>query len=205
MNKFAPSLHIAYIPTKYARELGTPFNGIRDDDATVSVELVRTHSLRNAENDYPHLGNDTCTVSVIGIGQWDASWAESHPTPVATYEREIRHTVQTIHVAFPQSQILLWNIHDNMLRTMSYATCPATEWRLPPLIDQYNVALQRIVADIAATAPTFPIKYLDTSFIVRPQWDSAKDTSHYVNAVGYTEALYIASVIAGILPRFSVT
>lgn len=146
-----------------------------------------------------------CTIAVVGIGQWDGSWKKRNPTSVPVYERNMYYTLENVRTTYPSAQLFLWNVHYNALGNAMWDRCPAKEWRHPALVDQYNAALRRIVASSSSQVAvmgnhTLGVRYLDTSFIVIPQWDSAPDWSHYDNIVGQTEALYIAAVLFGIVP-----
>jgi hypothetical protein len=153
---------------------------------------------------------------VVGIGTWDASFQSSLPTLLGKYKELMALTLNNMHVAYPVASIYVWNVHYHPISTILWGKCPASDWRHPPLIAQYNAALQHIVKQqVLTTSPVLgtsstsvsspplpPLQYLNTSFILIPQWDSPPDWSHFENIVGSTEALYITAVILGILPRF---
>ena len=50
-------------------------------------------------------------------------------------------------------------------------TCPPTDWRSPPMIDEFNRLARR-----AAAAHRLPI--IDSASVVEPMWDAASDYKH---------------------------
>jgi hypothetical protein len=203
------STPVLYVDTKLARELGT----LRGSTTEIAHQ-VRLHAEQKS-----NLGNRNCTIALVGIGTWDAGFPESRPTPLDEYEPQMVRTLANVRLTYPAASVYAWSAHYHVLGTRLYQKCPLQDWRHPPLIDQYNASLQRIVKQQVSTTtsesgvsestttsvssiPLPPLQYLDTSFITTPQWDSPPDWCHFNNSVGQTEALYIAAVVFGVLPLF---
>ena len=50
-------------------------------------------------------------------------------------------------------------------------TCPPTDWRSPPMVDEFNQIAERL-----ASAHGLP--FIDNTDIVSPMWDAAQDWKH---------------------------
>jgi hypothetical protein len=201
---------VVHVNTKFAHDIG---NIVGSTDTEIAHQ-VRTH-VKEVSNS--GLGpkqqrsmsmTRNCSIGVVGIGAWDAGWPGGNPTPVVAYEDDMNNTMKNLQLTYPMARWYVWNIHYMPLGYRVWGHCPADEWRHPPFIDEYNAALQRIVTAwntknqhflVLSPSSSKPLQYLDTSFIVTPQWDSPEDWYHYKNNVGRTEALYIAAIILGII------
>jgi hypothetical protein len=194
MRPFIPSATVVHINVQFARDLAYTF-----DNESDSRIVAQRHADRNSQ---PKIAGRGCSISLVGIGQWDAGWKDDQPTPVLPYERDLHRTVRHIEWTYPASKIFLWNIHYAPLGNRMWDRCPSGEWRHPAFIDEYNAALQRIANNSSDPArPEAPRRiYLDTSFITGPEWDSAEDWYHYKNEVGKQEALYLIAAVLGIMP-----
>jgi hypothetical protein len=187
-----------HIDTRFANEFGNITDTSREKISQRVQRQVHQLSLQK-----PFRG--PCTIIVIGIGHWDAGFPHQYPTPIVHYETNMFHTVDHLHMAYPAARIYVWNVHPMSLGFALWDQCPSYDWRNPALIDQYNYALQRVVKKFnsqsrSSSLPSVSIQYLDTSFIVNPQWDAAVDWYHhdFDREIGQVEAIYIAATIFGI-------
>jgi hypothetical protein len=74
-----------------------------------------------------------------------------------------------------------------------YASCPPRDFRNPALMDEYNLAMRRVVSSLSNRSP--PPLFLDSDFITKPMWDSPGDWYHFENEAGRIEAIYIAATV----------
>jgi hypothetical protein len=91
--------------------------------------------------------------------------------------------------------LLECQFYDNATVYQSYnplgdaiSSCPATDWRYPPVIDGYNSIIKSLCEKHELT-------YLDTNDIIGPMWDSGNDFCHLSEKVGMAEAFYMLSTI----------
>jgi hypothetical protein len=66
------------------------------------------------------------------------------------------------------------------------SSCPATDWRSPPVIDGYNSIIKSL-------CEKYELTYLDTNDIIGPMWDSSNDWCHLSEKAGMAEAFYLLS------------
>jgi hypothetical protein len=100
-----------------------------ENDSAI-VSRVRFHADRNSK---PKIAGRICSISLAGIGQWDAAWKGGQPTPVLLYERDLWRTVLHIEWTYPASKIFLWNMHYAPLEIRMWERCPSDDWRRPAL------------------------------------------------------------------------
>jgi hypothetical protein len=168
------------------------------------VELVHEQMLNARPTMTP---DQQCSIVIVGIGSWDASNESVQPKGVSWYEQNMRQTLENIRMTMPISTAMfVWNTQPMALGTWIWATCPATDWRHAPLIEQYNAAAERAVNAINdQSSLSLPVRYLDTRFIMQPMWDSPADWYHFKDKVGEAEALFLAASIFDALDHDAVS
>jgi hypothetical protein len=134
------------------------------------------------------LKKQKCQKIVIGVGQWPASKTNNAPTLFLAYEKEMRTLIKSIKGI---KGVFLRSVNYNPLGDM-IGGCPPTDWRSPPVIDEYNRMLKRL-------CNKYGVEFIDTNFIIGPVWDSARDWCHYRNKAGEEQAFYIAGKVLGLL------
>ena len=58
---------------------------------------------------------------------------------------------------------------------------------------------EQIRRAVANTAASPRVRFVDTSFIVSPLWDSSTDWGHVCPQASHVEALYLVAVVMGLL------
>lgn len=125
-----------------------------------------------------------CTFAVVGIGQWPAGWPRGKPMSFEEYEKTMRHALDEFsRITSKAIDLHVRNIHENPLGNIISA-CPPKDWRNPEVIRLYNQILEEICFELG-------IKFIDTTSIISPMYDSAPDWCHYKNSAGVAEALYL--------------
>ena len=133
---------------------------------------------------------NNCSTAVVGIGQWPAGWPDNHPMSFVTYEASMRQSLREFARRTKDSGVRLFcrNTHENPLGNR-ISTCPPSDWRNPEVIRIYNELLSNVCRDLG-------IRYLVTTDITTPMWDSAEDWCHYKSDVGLVEATFILREIS---------
>jgi hypothetical protein len=125
----------------------------------------------------------------VALGQWSAGkWfaaarPSNHPIGFEDFDKDMRAVVEIFQRL--GLRLYLRNIHYNPLGDLRLR-CPASDWRVPPVIDMYNAILQNISVEMG-------VPYIDGSSILGPIWDTALDWCHYRNDGAMKEALHILS------------
>ena len=161
--------------------------------AEVVTEMVKRNMIQNQQ----------CKKVLIGVGQWDASWARGIPTSLGQYYRRVREMLWILHDELPTHiEIFIQSVHYGPIGNAA-GSCPPVDWRSPTVIDGYNFAIQKALRELAGSQQqsnrTSPITFIDTNFIVAPMWDSADDWCHLDPQVSDVEAHYIAAVVMGVI------
>ena len=134
-----------------------------------------------------------CGVTIIGIGQWPASWCgrpeglrscqPARPMLVAEYMSEMERALARFA---GRHDVVLRSVHYNPLGDLITAQ-PPEDWRNPLVIDAYNRVLKEVCRRLN-------LALLDTNTaVVAPMWDSASDWCHYRGKVAHAEARWIAN------------
>lgn len=152
-------------------------------------ELNLSHvSFRHVFSQYPAqfdvLDLVNCTYAVVGYGQWPLSaWMQGQPYTGTKYESEMRKVFEITRTYKPRTQVFMRSMNLNGLGVM-YTSCPAKEYRHPPLVMMYNNLLSKLSAE-------YNIPYIDTFHIQGPLWDGSLDWSHPSDKVATAEVEYI--------------
>jgi hypothetical protein len=114
-----------------------------------------------------------CDDVIFAAGQWAASH-QIKPLPKG-YEEFTEHMLPVVR---DLAEIRRVKNIGTYLRTIDYIpmgytklTCPPTDFRMPALIDYYNIGLKNLSAE-------FGVPLIDTTSFLRPMWDIAADWSH---------------------------
>lgn len=154
-------------------------------DAVEHVMAKWPKELREAGENAKELN---CTTAVIGIGQWPAGWPEEHPMDFTEYRDAMRDgLVQFTEAVSGKTRVVVRSVHENPLGN-AISACPPKDWRNPEVIRIYNRILFEVCEDLS-------IRFIDTTAIISPLYDTAEDWCHYNNSVGLSEALHFARIL----------
>jgi len=134
-----------------------------------------------------------CDVVIIGIGQHPGGFPDGRPMGFREYGDKMRDALRDFAAGHPDLVIIVRSVHYNPPGDWPWA-CPPKDWRSPMVVEGYNRVLERVCAELG-------LFYVDTSPIVGPLWDSAKDWCHYRGKVGQAEAMFFARLFEIVLPK----
>ena len=139
------------------------------------VKMRRPHEMK----EFNKTSAVDCNIIIVGFGQWSAG--QRPLTTFPSYQKDLEEGI----LAWKSSNInfVIRKSHYNALGD-SKNTCPARDWRSPPVIDGYNEISRSL-------AQKHNITYLDTGSLMDPMWDSSGDFCHYEGLEGRTEALFL--------------
>lgn len=184
---------LCFVGLSHAREMASAVKIWLSDWTAHNIKAT------NVDAQFPRMVNEQfvqqriigqCTKTVIAAGQWSvgmkppaSKYANLPPTPFPKYRDEVIDMILALKAAGAEG-VFLRSIHYNSLGDVKL-TCPPQDWRHPAVIDQLNSILVNLTQ-------TMGVKFIDTSDIIGPMWDSAEDFCHYRNdKVSSAEALYM--------------
>ena len=173
-------------------------------------------------------------IVLAGVAPWQeeeeedarsdsSSWMDSSTGPTSV--REYYHIMDTMLHNFLSIRDTFLSTNDARFMELyvislhyipldeRFSTCPPMDWRSPPVIDGYNVAISKVCNELGGHANN--ITFLDTGFLVDPLWDTApkqeeEDLENFEEdpptislAASNAEALYVAGVVLGIIKPVS--
>jgi hypothetical protein len=62
-----------------------------------------------------------CSIVVLQIAHWDASFVGGFPTSVSLYERNMYQTIQNLRMAMPSARVVVWSPHSMVLGSRKYS------------------------------------------------------------------------------------
>lgn len=142
----------------HARNLATALNATHVK--SVLVRLPLTSRL------------DGCSSVVLHYGQWDLSRNGAGKAPLeATLFPDIEHGLSARY-AEVAGRDRVWVLPVTPIPlNCDVTTCPPTDWRSPPMIDEFNRLVHR-------TAKAYDLHVIDSAPVVEPMWDAASDYKH---------------------------
>ena len=150
-------------------------------------------SLKN--NVSAHIGSHKCTDVIVAMGQWALSWKNGKNFQSREdFKRHMVNMVDSFDVTYPDTRLTLRSLHYHPLSNI-ILECTPTDWRSPMMTDAYNEVLIQIAESHQAFKSSERFRYVDTSEVVRPVWDTPDDWSHYNMKVGIPEAIYLLNHI----------
>jgi len=159
-----------------------------ESESSASISLA--HHDEVTESTWDEILNDNkCKRIVFGIGQWPAGFPRGRPTLLHEYWRD---TESLIHDVISKREMMkalgadvyFRSIHLIPLQNHAAGSCPAVDWRTPPVIDGYNSILRELCR-------IYHVPFLDTDFLIGPVWDSSQDWSHVNPDIALVEAQYV--------------
>lgn len=131
-----------------------------------------------------------CNKIIVAVGQWPASFSGGKPTLFSAFQLEMKKLLGRLQAHLPAATDL-WarSIHENPLTERVAAYCPPKDWRSPTVLQGYNTIIRQIVESSPKA------RFVDTSFIVSPLWDSSTDWGHVCPQASHVEALYLIAVV----------
>ena len=144
-----------------------------------------------------------CTDVIVAMGQWALSWKNGKNFQSRKdFQRHMVRVVDSFHRHFPETRFTLRSLHYHPLSNI-ILSCKPTDWRSPMLTDAYNEVLMQIADHHEAFRRdnNSLFRFVDTSEMVRPVWDTPDDWSHYSPKVGVEEAIFLLNQIWDPSPR----
>jgi len=158
-----------------------------------SFEVI-SGNLMFPDKEWPKLASanffQKCHYVILGYGQWLAGWPSVPPYSTKRFAESVEWTIERINLLSDKTKVIWRSMHYNPLGD-KISSCPPQDWRSPPVVDAYNNVLRNKLAKGSSR-----LMFVDTTFIIGPMWDSAKDWCHYVGKVGKAEAKYFLHVIS---------
>ncbi|CAJ1951698.1 unnamed protein product [Cylindrotheca closterium] len=142
-----------------------------------------------------------CKVYIIAAAQWPGSRIDRFPYLFDRFYAVMKQIVETATSVFAgrddDVRVYMRSIHEIPLGDFT-GSCPIVDWRSPIVMNGYSYLVEKAVREVQEKNDTSNrlIRYLDTSFLVSPMWDSATDWVHLPFQVSDEEALYMASVVS---------
>ena len=115
---------------------------------------------------------DECRTFVLHFGQWDLGYPRGYPTALGDFEERLRGSIARIRAHNPRSPVYLLPTNFVPLNCLT-TTCPAHDWRTPPMVTAYHKVVQR-------TCTALGIGCIDTVDLQGPLWDASVDWNHPV-------------------------
>ena len=115
---------------------------------------------------------DECRTFVLHFGQWDLGYPRGYPTALGDFEERLRGSIARILAHNPRSPVYLLPTNFVPLNCLT-TTCPAHDWRTPPMVVAYHTIVQR-------TCLALGIGCIDTVDLQGPLWDASVDWNHPV-------------------------
>ena len=115
---------------------------------------------------------EECQTFVLHFGQWDLGYPRGYPTALGDFEERLRGSIAWIRAHYPRRPVYLLPTNYVPLNCLT-TTCPAHDWRTPPMVAAYHTIVQR-------TCGALGIGCIDTVDLQGPLWDASVDWNHPV-------------------------
>jgi len=138
------------------------------------------------------ISDEKCEDVIVALGQWPLSFKNGDQfQSQQDYKGNMTKIADSFLAKHPDKKLIFRSIHYIPLNRMRLS-CPPTDWRSPVLVDMYNEILRQVVESYSA----FPkLRFVDTSEVIRPIWDTAEDWCHYGSKIGVPEAAFLLNHI----------
>ena len=152
-------------------------------------------------------------ILLAGVTPWSADSEDGSATGSPILVRDYHHIVDKMLRNFVEVRGKLPSIVGSLplelyITSLHYfpmdarfTSCPPIDWRSPPVIDGYNIAVSKACDQLGGQANN--ITFLDTGFLVDPVWHQDSTVSKLSLAASNAEALYVAGVVLGIVDPIS--
>ncbi|KAL3926659.1 MAG: hypothetical protein SGBAC_013386 [Bacillariaceae sp.] len=191
---------VCFFGFSHSRELESAFErlGLGKHAAHVKAKYPEDITAALLNHSYTVRG---CTALVIAVAQWPGSRFQGFPYLFDRFYSGMKQIVGTATELFANKKddvkVYMRSIHEIPISDRT-GSCPMSDWRSPVVMHGYNHLVKKAVQEIQQQNEVGNkiIRFLDTSFITSPMWDSAPDWGHFPLNVTDEEALFMASVVS---------
>ncbi|CAJ1951696.1 unnamed protein product [Cylindrotheca closterium] len=191
---------VCFFGFSHSRELESAFERIGLGKHVAHVKAKYPEDITVSLLNYSYVERG-CTAFIIAVAQWPGSRFQGFPYLFDRFYAGMKQMAETAIRLFAdradEVRVYLRSIHEIPIGERT-GSCPMSDWRSPVVMHAYSHLVEKAVREIRERdeAGNKIIRFLDTSFIISPMWDSAPDWGHLPLNVTDEEALFMASVVS---------